>query len=104
MEWITVVRWVAGILFTGLGLILFGLNVWIFVKGVLYREDVPSPLPLINFFLLAGGCALLPLSKVVFLIGIFLGVLDQVLVMCASSRLPYKIHIYFLRLISRLNK
>ena len=79
----TILRFILGIPLATVGVVILGLHLWLFIRGVVIRKHVPSALPVVNVFLLAVGFALLPLPSAA-LLGVCLAILDLVLSTCVN--------------------
>ena len=71
-------RYIIGVPIAAVGVAILLLHHYLFIRGVVLRRHVPSALPVINFFILAVGFALLPVSFGVAL-GLMLALADLAL-------------------------
>jgi hypothetical protein len=57
---VTIARYILGVPIATVGVVILALHLFLFVRGVMLRKRVASALPLLNFFILIVGFALLP--------------------------------------------
>jgi len=75
---VNIARYIFGIPIATVGVVILLLHLFLFIRGVIFRRQIPSALPFFNFVILVVGFALLPMPSGLML-GITLAVVDLVL-------------------------